>query len=259
MNTIQDIIERRVNSTGVSEPQSSDPGHRPGRRRAAGRHRRGRRSRKLVGQTGQLEFVPLPPAEYGTASTNPSGPTGITQGQPLPDDPTLEPLFGGDQVTSATAGDRPERPPVVDFDAQVRRRASCSATTPPTTSATSSRSSSTARSSRRRASRAPIPGGHGQITGGHRRLHPGRGEQPGHDPASTARCRSRSPEVAADHDQRHARRHVPAARRLLGGGDRDRPRLPVHAHLLPAAGRCWRASRSSTTRWSCSPSSGSSR
>ncbi len=39
-----DIIERRVNSTGVSEPVVVDPGHGPGRRRAAGRHRTARRS-----------------------------------------------------------------------------------------------------------------------------------------------------------------------------------------------------------------------
>jgi len=53
--------------------------------------------RKLVGQTGRLDFVPLPVADYGT-STNP-GPRQAVEGQPLPiDEP---PLFSGDQIESS--------------------------------------------------------------------------------------------------------------------------------------------------------------
>ena len=58
MAIIKDIVERRVNTTGVSEPRRHHPGRRPRRRRAAGRHRP-EAVRKLVGQTGRLDFVPL--------------------------------------------------------------------------------------------------------------------------------------------------------------------------------------------------------
>jgi preprotein translocase subunit SecD len=101
MSTIRDIIERRVNSTGVSEPivvvQGTDrvvvelPG-------ATDREA----IERLVGQTGQLTFVPLPADRYGTAST--SGPNGVIQGQPLPNDPTLTPLFTGEHLTAANPG-----------------------------------------------------------------------------------------------------------------------------------------------------------
>ena len=58
MAIIKDIVERRVNPTGVSEPVVTTQGSRPRRRRAPGRHRPGR-VRQLVGQTGRLDFVPL--------------------------------------------------------------------------------------------------------------------------------------------------------------------------------------------------------
>ena len=72
--TIRDIIERRVNSTGVAEPlvqtQGSDriivelPGvSDPDAIRA------------LLGTTGRLDFVPLPPEIYGSID--------IATGQPL--------------------------------------------------------------------------------------------------------------------------------------------------------------------------------
>ncbi len=96
--TIRDIVERRVNSTGVSEPIVQTQGddriivELPGVSDADS-------IRKLVGQTGRLDFIPLPVADYGTA-TNP-GPKQAVQGQPLP---TPEPpLFSGDQIDSATA------------------------------------------------------------------------------------------------------------------------------------------------------------
>ena len=93
------IIERRVNSTGVSEPVVQTQGtdrivvELPG----VTEHRR---DRKLVGQTGRLDFVPLPAAEYGTR--RPPGPNQAVEGQPLPTT-TEPPLFSGDQIDSANA------------------------------------------------------------------------------------------------------------------------------------------------------------
>jgi preprotein translocase subunit SecD len=94
--TIRDIIERRVNSTGVSEPVVQTQGtdrvvvELPGVTNKED-------IEKLVGQTGRLDFVPLPVADYGT-STNP-GPKTAAEGQPLPTD--AKPLFSGDQIDSS--------------------------------------------------------------------------------------------------------------------------------------------------------------
>jgi len=53
--------------------------------------------RALLVQTGQLDFVPLPPAEYGTQSA--AGTYQAVDGQPLP---TTEPrLFGGEEIDQA--------------------------------------------------------------------------------------------------------------------------------------------------------------
>ena len=95
MSTIRDIIERRVNATGVAEPLVYTVGsdrvvvELPGVQDAEA-------IEKLVGTTGRLDFVPLPAATYGTY---PNGPTGVVDGQPLP---TTEPvLFSGDQIETA--------------------------------------------------------------------------------------------------------------------------------------------------------------
>jgi preprotein translocase subunit SecD len=89
MGVIKDIIERRVNTTGVSEPvvvvQGSDRVviELPGITDVDN-------VRRLVGQTGQLDFVPL-------------GTTQMADGQTI----NLEefpPLFGGDQLESAAIG-----------------------------------------------------------------------------------------------------------------------------------------------------------
>ncbi|MGH2511097.1 MAG: protein translocase subunit SecD, partial [Candidatus Limnocylindrales bacterium] len=116
MNTIKDIIERRVNSIGVSEPEVVTQGsdrvvvELPGVSDEAA-------IQQLVGQTGLLEFIPLPPAKYGTASTTTTGgPNGIVENEPLPNDPSLVPLFGGSAVTSAVAGTDQNGLPVVDFE-----------------------------------------------------------------------------------------------------------------------------------------------
>ncbi len=89
MGVIKDIIERRVNTTGVSEPvvltQGSDRIviELPGVTDVDS-------VRQLVGQTGQLDFVPL-------------GSTGATEGQVI-DLVANPPLFGGDQIQSAAIG-----------------------------------------------------------------------------------------------------------------------------------------------------------
>ena len=89
MGVIKDIIERRVNSTGVSEPvvvvQGSDRVviELPGVSDVDS-------VRRLVGQTGQLDFVPL-------------GQTQVTAGQVL-DREEYPPLFSGDQISSAAVG-----------------------------------------------------------------------------------------------------------------------------------------------------------
>jgi protein-export membrane protein SecD len=96
---VKQIIERRVNATGVSEPVVVTSGtdrivvEVPGVTDTA-------EIRRLVGRTGRLDFVPLPVADYGT-ETSP-GPRQAIAGQPLPT--TLPPLFSGDQITSASVG-----------------------------------------------------------------------------------------------------------------------------------------------------------
>ncbi len=114
MATIRDIIERRVNSTGVSEPVVAVHGtdrvvvELPG---ATNREE----IERLVGQTGQLTFVPLPADRFGSASTTGS-PTGVSEGQPLPTDPPLAPLFTGEHLTAANPGtDQNTGQPVVAF------------------------------------------------------------------------------------------------------------------------------------------------
>jgi preprotein translocase subunit SecD len=100
MGVIKDIIERRVNTTGVSEPvvvtQGSDRVviELPGVTDADA-------VRALVGQTGQLDFVPL-------------GTTPATDGQVL-DLKTDSPLFGGDQIQSASIGQDQNGGLAVDF------------------------------------------------------------------------------------------------------------------------------------------------
>src|SRR5688572_22503126 len=100
MAVIKDIVERRVNTTGVSEPvvvtQGSDrvvvelPGVTDPES-----------IRRLVGQTGRLEFVPL-------------GSTPAQEGQVL-DLNVTPPLFVGEEVQSATVGTDLNGRPAVDF------------------------------------------------------------------------------------------------------------------------------------------------
>jgi preprotein translocase subunit SecD len=100
MSVIRDIVERRVNTTGVSEPVVTTQGsdrvviELPGVVDPEA-------VRTLVGQTGRLDFVPL-------------GSTQATEGQTL-DPKTYPPLFSGDQVSSATVGTDQNGRPAVDF------------------------------------------------------------------------------------------------------------------------------------------------
>ena len=100
MAIIKDIVERRVNQTGVSEPVVVTQGtdrvvvELPGVTDPES-------VRRLVGQTGLLEFVPL-------------GQTQVQEGQVL-DLVANPPLFGGDEITSATVGTDPNGRPAVDF------------------------------------------------------------------------------------------------------------------------------------------------
>jgi protein-export membrane protein SecD len=89
LGVIKDIIERRVNTTGVSEPVVVVQGddrvviELPGISDVES-------VRRLVGQTGKLDFVPL-------------GTTTATDGQVL-DLKQYPPLFSGDQLESAAVG-----------------------------------------------------------------------------------------------------------------------------------------------------------
>ncbi len=100
MAVIKDIIERRVNTTGVSEPVVTTQGsdrivvELPGVTDPES-------VRRLVGRTGRLDFVPL-------------GSTEAAQDQVL-DLTQYPPLFSGDQVQSATVGQDQNGRPAVDF------------------------------------------------------------------------------------------------------------------------------------------------
>jgi len=100
MAIIKDIVERRVNGSGVSEPVVTTQGsdrvvvEMPGVTDPEA-------IRTLIGQTGRLDFVPL-------------GQTTAQEGQVL-DLKTTPPLFSGDQVQSATVGQDQNGRPAVDF------------------------------------------------------------------------------------------------------------------------------------------------
>jgi len=114
VEVVKQIIERRVNATGVSEPVVVTSGtdrivvEVPGISDTAA-------IRKLVGQTGQLQFVPIP-----TTTTPPS------QGQELIVDQTVAcptsgsptvpcVLFGGEELASANVGSDQQGRRTVNF------------------------------------------------------------------------------------------------------------------------------------------------
>lgn len=97
LNTIREIMERRVNASGVGEPIVQTQGtdrivvEMPGVSDPEA-------VRRLVGSTGRLDFVPLPVERYGSQLS--PGPEPVpAKGQPI--DPTLPVLFSGDQLSSA--------------------------------------------------------------------------------------------------------------------------------------------------------------
>ncbi len=103
LNVIRDIVERRVNAIGVAEPVVVTQGtdrvvlELPGISDPEA-------VRKLVGQTGKLEFVPI----------EGSCPTTIQQGMTL-DLSVCPPLFGGEEIASANLGTDQVGQRAVDF------------------------------------------------------------------------------------------------------------------------------------------------
>ena len=99
MNVIRDIIERRVNGSGVAEPVVTTQGadrvvvELPGVSDPES-------VRRLVGKTGRLDFVPIP-----TGATPPVANSSIN----------YPPLFSGEQVSSATIGQDQTGARTVDF------------------------------------------------------------------------------------------------------------------------------------------------
>jgi preprotein translocase subunit SecD len=95
MATIRTIIENRVNATGLAEPTVSTIGSDrisveiPGVQNVED-------VRKLIGSTGQLEFVPLPEGDFGSAAAAGTKPV-PQQGDTL-DLKAYPPLFSGDQI-----------------------------------------------------------------------------------------------------------------------------------------------------------------
>jgi preprotein translocase subunit SecD len=99
---IRDIVESRINQYGVAEPIVQTQGRDRIIVELPGVENEGE-IRDLIGQTGRLEFVPIP-----------RGTQGITQGSRIP--PGLEPLFAGEQVRTSRAGTDRFGQPAVDFE-----------------------------------------------------------------------------------------------------------------------------------------------
>jgi len=96
LSTTKSIIENRINTTGVAEPVVQTQGadrvivELPNAKNPE-------EIRALLRQTGQLDFVPLPPADYGTGTA--AGTYQAVDGQPLPT--TVPRLFGGEEIDQA--------------------------------------------------------------------------------------------------------------------------------------------------------------
>ncbi len=103
------IIENRVNATGVTEPNVQTAGadrisiELPG---AADRAE----IEQLVGTTGRLDFVPVPPAYFNA----------VSEGVPLPQGMPTEPIFSGDQIAAARPGTDELGRPAVDIELKER-------------------------------------------------------------------------------------------------------------------------------------------
>ncbi len=96
LSTTKSIIENRVNTTGVAEPVVQTQGadrvivELPNAKNPD-------EIRALLVQTGKLDFVPLPPSDYGNKSA--PGTYQAVDGQPLPT--PAQPLFGGEEIDQA--------------------------------------------------------------------------------------------------------------------------------------------------------------
>ncbi len=108
MNTIRSIVENRVNSTGVSEPIVETVGTNEIIVQVPGATNKDQIA-NLVGQPGQLDFVLLPPDQYGTnvSTSCPTQPSSTckplpAKGQPI--DPTLPAQFHGSQLDAGSIG-----------------------------------------------------------------------------------------------------------------------------------------------------------
>ncbi len=111
--TIRDIVQQRLNAAGFADPVVTADGT----DRIVVDLPRGTdvaQLEPLVLRRGQVAFVPLPADRYGTSVTG--EPTGVVDGQPLPSDPSLTPLFTGEHLTAANPGtDQTTGEPVVAF------------------------------------------------------------------------------------------------------------------------------------------------
>jgi protein-export membrane protein SecD len=114
VEVVKQIIERRVNATGVAEPVVVTSGtdrivvEVPGISDTE-------TIRRLVGQTGQLQFVPIP-----TTMTNPAQGTPLTVDSatacPTTGNPTVPcVLFGGEELQSANVGSNQQGQRTVNF------------------------------------------------------------------------------------------------------------------------------------------------
>ncbi|HTK44585.1 MAG TPA: protein translocase subunit SecD [Patescibacteria group bacterium] len=114
VEVVKGIIERRVNATGVSEPVVVTSGtdrivvEVPGISDTDA-------IRRLVGQTGKLDFVPIPQAMTPPAGQSPldmtNSPACPQTGQP----PAPCVLFGGEEIASANVGSDQQGRRTVDF------------------------------------------------------------------------------------------------------------------------------------------------
>jgi protein-export membrane protein SecD len=114
VEVVKGIIERRVNATGVSEPVVVTSGtdrivvEVPGISDTDA-------IRKLVGQTGKLDFVPIPKAMTPPAGQSPldmtNSPSCPQTGEPAA--PCV--LFGGEEIASANVGSDQQGRRTVDF------------------------------------------------------------------------------------------------------------------------------------------------
>ena len=115
VEVVKDIIERRVNATGVAEPVVVTSGtdrivvEVPGISDTAA-------IRKLVGQTGQLQFVPIPPTMTAPAQGTPLT---VTSTEPCPTTGSATVpcrLFGGEELEAANVGSDQQGRRTVNFN-----------------------------------------------------------------------------------------------------------------------------------------------